>query len=284
MANKSIFAVQVKLHPVTTGNEVVSLRIQLFNEKTMRFYKNRQAEMLHWVATVLKEEQLMLSTKVPALKDFIAEFTEKEEALYFLRNGNPDAVKGDTLQKKSVKEAFVEVIMKLLSVVKAANYKSKNSQAGKVHFTESGLNKLTAEKLCEAYHQAFAAVKKIKNPGYFGLSETDILDAKAYYKEFASKKNAPTQRKKEVASKNSELHAGIKECITMLENSIDPLMRIAAEGNRELNMKYKAARKVMAKAQGRPSDAEASYRKSRERKKSTDETAGARAETTIIDA
>ncbi len=233
----------------------------------MRFYKNKQSEMLNMVAMLLKNEKEAVSAKVPALKDFISEFIEKHDKVQALKHWNPNAILHETLQKKSAKEAFAEVILKLLSVVRAANYRNKNKPAAEIHYTLWGLKKLAAADLCKVYVDAANKIKKIKNVAYYGLSPADLRDAQAYYKEFAVIKNAPAKRKRDVATKNKKLNDGIKECIDLLEHTIDPLMRLATEGNRDLSNKYKAKRTVFARGFGRPSDAEVAYRKSRMPKK-----------------
>jgi len=229
----------------------------------MRFYKNKQAEMLKLTSMLLKNEQNTLSARVPALKEFISSFLEKEKKLEKLQSWNPNAILIETVSKKSAKHAFAESTMKLLAVVKAANYKKKVRQSGEIHYTLWGLKKLSAADLCKVYLAAETRMKRIKNPAYYGLSPADMRDARAYYKEFAVIKNAPSKRRRDVAEKNRQLNDGIAECIDMLEHTIDPLMIMATENDHELKDKYKACRKVLARIPGRPSDAESAYRKSR---------------------
>jgi hypothetical protein len=233
----------------------------------MRFYKNKQSEMLHTVAAFLKSEQNDVSAKVPALKEFIADFLEKEKQLEALKSWNPNAILTETLGKKVIRQPFTEVTMKLLSVAKAANYRSKSKQNEQKHYTLWDLKKLSAAELCKVYLAAEAKVKRIKNLSYYGLSPADLRDAKAYYKEFAVIKNAPARRKRAVAEKNKKLEDSVKECIELLEHTIDPLMLLATENNWKLKERYKSTRQVLPRAQGRMSDQEAAYRKSREPKK-----------------
>ncbi len=233
----------------------------------MRFYKNKQPEMLNSVAFLLKSEKNAISVKVRALKDFISEFIEKHSKLQTLISWNPNAINIETLGKNSARQAFAEVTMKLLAVVKAVNYRSKSKPVAEMRYTLSGLKKMPAADLCKVYLDAANKVKKIKNLPYYGLSPADLHNAQAYYKEFSVIKNAPAKRKKDVAAKNKKLNDGISECIEFLEHTIDSLMRLATEDNRQLRDKYKSVRTVFARGQGRPSDAEAAYRKSRGKKK-----------------
>jgi hypothetical protein len=71
----------------------------------MRFYKEEQAEMLNRVSFMLNKEQDKLTKRVPALKQFITEFVDKEKELYAILNGNPNLVK-----KKRIAERFCQGI------------------------------------------------------------------------------------------------------------------------------------------------------------------------------
>src|SRR5437867_3610021 len=86
-----IFAVTPCNGYVTAGNEAVTTGNLKFIQK-MRFYKNRQAEMLHGVSRFLHKNNEKLSSKVPAMKDFIDEFLKKEHAVYAVKTGNPNLV------------------------------------------------------------------------------------------------------------------------------------------------------------------------------------------------
>jgi len=232
----------------------------------MRFYKNRQAEMLHWVSNFLNEKREKLSSKVPAMKDFIDEFLKQEAALYAISIGNPNVVKKNTLEKQSTRKAFVTCVAKLIAVLDASGFKLKNKPLPEMEYSVYELSKMPAEKLCQTYLKVYGAVKKVRNLQYYGLAEGDMRDMQAYYQEFSAIKNAPRVKKKEVALSNKKLNDGVKDCISFLEKHIDKMMLIAAADEPALQMDYKALRKVLPRASGRPSDAEAAYRKSRERK------------------
>lgn len=233
----------------------------------MRFYKNKQFVMLTRVAGMLKTEEKTVSARIPALREFISAFLERYEELKGLRYWNPNAISIETTNKVVVKRPFAEITLKLLMVLKAANYRSKTKQTEQKSYTLWDLRKLSAEDLCKVYLATEAKMKKIKNLAYYGLSPADLRDARAYYKEFALVKNAPAKRKKDVATKNKKLEEGIKECIEMLEQSIDPLMMLATENDLNMKLNYNAIRKVLPRGQGAMSEAEKAYRRSRLPKK-----------------
>jgi hypothetical protein len=233
----------------------------------MRFYQKRQFEMLQMVNAVLKREHEKVSGLVPALKQLIKEYDEKYSALAQLANWNPNAVMHETMNKKVVRTAFAEVVFNMMSAVKAANYRKKAPGDRQKDYTEAALKKLSAARLCELYAAIMKDAKKISNLQHYGISAEAFRDAQAYYKEFAVIKNVPAKRKKEVAAKNAKQEKSISDCIDFLEQAIDPLMHLATKEDRELRALYKSARAVLPRAQGRPSDAEAAYRKSRHHRK-----------------
>ncbi len=219
--------------------------------------------MLQIVSFVLKREREKVSERIPALRQLIKEYDEKFSALAKLVNWNPNAVMHETANKKVVRTAFAEVVFNMMSAVTAANYKKKAGAAVQKVYTEAAVKKMSAARLCELYSAIMKDAKKISNLQHYGVSEEAFRDAQEYYKEFTAIKNAPAKKKKEVAARNAKEEKSIRDCIDFLEQAVDPLMHLATREDAELRSHYKGARSVLPRAQGRPSDAEAAYRKSR---------------------
>ena len=162
----------------------------------MRFYKNRQAEMLHSVSYFLNQNRVKLSSKVPAMKDFIDEFIKRESEVYALISSNQYVVKKNTLEKQSTRNAFVTCVAKLIAVLNAAGFKVQSKALPEMEYSFYELNRIPSEKLCETYVKVYGAVKKVGNLQYYGLSDGDMRDMQAYYKEFSAIKNAPVAKKR----------------------------------------------------------------------------------------
>jgi hypothetical protein len=248
----------------------------------MRYYQTKQFEMLTRVAAVLKRDKKILSERVPALEEVIDDYVEWMDQLFKLRAGIPIATPVATGQKRTIRQKLEGAILKLTGVLRAHQYKNRNKQVDKdttaheneggtatalADYTSSGLMRATAENLYHISGKVIQEVKKIKPIRQYGLTADDIKKAEHCFEEFAKIRHAPSQSKKDTATRNEELAMGVKEGIANLENVIDPLMRIATEGNRELTMHYKGFRKVMVKGQGRMAEKEERYRRSRKRKK-----------------
>lgn len=245
----------------------------------MRYYLSRQYDMLKNVEGFLKSKQKTLISKVPALRDYVEDFMQRQEQLLNLYIGKKHVVAINTAQKKSARVEFVRQLMKLTAVLRAHRFQNNDatvrhrknvsddaSSENYIHYTFTDFRNLSAGKLAETGEQVIEAAKKIKSIDRYGITAEDVKDVQAYYKEFAAIKESPLQRKKEVAVRNNQLATGIKESIAILENRIDPLIRIAAIDDRNLEGIYKSARKVLPRGQGRPSDKEVKYRKSRQPK------------------
>src|SRR5438552_851052 len=91
----------------------------------MRYYQNKQFNMLQQVSAILKKNKEKLSKKVPALGDIITDFVEWQEQQWKLKNTNKYAVSISTGQKRSTKEGLVDMVLKLQGVIQAHHYKNK---------------------------------------------------------------------------------------------------------------------------------------------------------------
>src|SRR3974377_540157 len=91
----------------------------------MRFYKNKQAEILNRVSFFLQTKREKLVKNVPAFRKAIDEFTVMEKNLNTIQHGNKNVVKVNTLNKGIAKREFVKVTAKLIAVLNAADYKAK---------------------------------------------------------------------------------------------------------------------------------------------------------------
>ncbi len=223
--------------------------------------------MLSVVSRFLKDNKEKLAQKAPAMKVFINQFMEMEgKVQQVIITGNRYQVRTSTLEKQIIKKEFVRMVAKLIAVLNASGYSVKGKSLPEMDFSVYVLNKLSAQKLVQTYLKVYGAVKKTRNLDYYGLSAEDMRDMQAYYKEFNTVRNAPVMKKKEVALTNKNLEKGVKDCILFLKKNIDQMMLIATEADSSLLSAYKAARRVLPRGQGRPSDAETAYRKSRERK------------------
>src|SRR5690348_8848753 len=100
----------------------------------MRFYKNKQALMLDNVARFLDEKRDILSSAVPAMKDFIDEFIKMEKAVHKVRTGNPHKVTQSALEKQSIKKEFIKAVSNLIAVLNAAGFKVKGKPLTEMHY------------------------------------------------------------------------------------------------------------------------------------------------------
>jgi len=234
----------------------------------MRYYKKKQANMLGRVALFLKNHREILIKQVPALGLVIPEYLKMEDAIY---RGQLTPLRVQptvsALQKMSTREAFEQVVMKLASAAMVAAADTRQKKQEEKNLTVRDLKKLPAEGLCAAYEKAMAKVKKIRNPEFYGITADYMADAQAYYKEFRDIKASPAKKKKELAEWNKNLDKAVSDAIKYLKKKLDPLIRIASDGDANMAQEYKAVRTVQIKTLGRPSDQEVAYRKSREKKK-----------------
>jgi len=248
----------------------------------MRYYQNRQFQMLTMVASLLKRNKKGLSENVPMLEEFINDYVEWMDQLFKLKAGLRIATPVAAGRKRTIRKELEAAILKLTGVLRAHQYKNRGKQVDKdeiaresergskmalADYTSSDLIRATAENLYHVSGEVIDAVKKIKSIRHYGLTAEDIKKAEHCLQEFAKIRHAPVQSKKDTATRNEELATGMKEAIANLENTIDPLMRIATEGDKELYANYKGFRTVMPKGKGRISEKEAKYRRSRKRKK-----------------
>ena len=222
--------------------------------------------MLRKVAFYLKRQREILIERVPVMNDVIEKFIQMENAI--------DKARASTIhlqpaigasQKVVTRIAFEEVVLKLSSAAMAAGADSKQKKVVK-YASAAGLKKLSAAALCREFVSAMTQVKKMRNPDRYGLSKDFLADAQGYYKEFNAIKNVPAKKKKERADFNKGIDAAVSDCLAFLTKKIDPLMRIASLGDREMTQTYKGIRIVLPRGKGRPSDKEIAYRKSRSRK------------------
>jgi len=244
----------------------------------MRFYQKRQMEMLSYTAALLKNNKEYLIKKVPVLKNIIEEFMSEYNALLQLQNRDHGLVAISTIEKHTAREALVNIIWRLSGMLKAHRFQNKNNgedkkktkpaQARPKFYSLTELRRATTDELCNLSEKVLNSARRFKFLEHYGINQDDIKDAEAYYKEFISVKGAPKESIKEKARHTGQFKSKLQKCIAMLEYSIDPLIIIATADNNELLGHYKASRKVLPKGQGRPSDAEAAYRRSRTKKAS----------------
>src|SRR4051812_35276177 len=119
----------------------------------MRFYKNKQTEMLFMVRFFLTENKEKLSARVPAMKEMIEQFLEMEKAVVKFKAGNPNAVKAKTGEKDLVKQAFVKQVRKLIAMLRASGYKYKNKPLQELQYSFTALNRMKPDKLIAVFNK-----------------------------------------------------------------------------------------------------------------------------------
>src|SRR2546423_13042061 len=93
----------------------------------MKFYQNKQFQMLKNVAYVLKKDKTMLAARVPALKEIIEDFVEWMDESFVVQSGDKNVVKRTTLQKQDIRHGLVNCLVKLLGVLRAHHYTSRST-------------------------------------------------------------------------------------------------------------------------------------------------------------
>ncbi len=233
----------------------------------MRFYDKKKVAMLDGVSYFLGKNKDKLAEKAPAFKDLIDEFIKKHKALKELDSAtSQQKVKAETGGKSIAKREFVREMAKLIALLTTVKYKVNKKPLPEMGYSKNKLEKMAADKLLQTFDKLFKAARKVKNPRYYGVTEENMRDMAAYYKEFKDKKSAPKKKKKQMKDNRSEIQKKLKDCQVFLKDNIDPMMVIVAEHNQRLYDEYKAGRKVFPRKFGRPSEADIGYRKSRKQK------------------
>ena len=263
--------VTLRSYAVTLRNHVATLRKNGWFEnssfKKMRYYTLKQAAMLNRVARFLKENREVLVERVPALKEVIEEYLKMEEGINTGQNTpllwQPRV---STLEKKITRAGFEEIVLKLTSALAVAASRTKQKKQEVKDYTPNALKKLKAAALCNVYIKAMSAMKKTRNPEFYGLTDDFLAEAKAYYHEFNTIKNEPANKKKSRGEWFKALEDAISDALVFLKKTLDPLMRVAGTHDPAMRGHYKGARTVQIRTFGRPADKEVAFRKSRMKK------------------
>ena len=230
----------------------------------MRFFKTRQYYMLDRINSLLKKKKDKIA---PVRQKLMTEYFDLFDNLKGMVIGKLKTTSIDTSQKKQAKAGLIAITLKLCDVLRIfhSGNDTKELPASATH-TFSKLNKATTANLAKMCRQVITDTKEVPDLKDYGMTVADLNEAEAYLKEFTAVKSAPALRRQEIANRNVNINQRIKECIALLENKIDPMMRIGTENNYELRRAYFSARKVLARAPGNIQDVERRYRKSRKKK------------------
>jgi hypothetical protein len=105
----------------------------------MRYYKNKQAEMLNRVSLFLQQELAKIIKKVPALRDFISKFEEMEKIIYDFLIRNPSQLMGTTINKQIARDACIKILIKMIAVLKASGYANKGKALNEIALTPNAI-------------------------------------------------------------------------------------------------------------------------------------------------
>ena len=227
--------------------------------------------MLKQTAKMLEDYSHSLSKKVPALKQDIEEFAIRINGLTELEAEIKQGTTISVSHKKSGRKYLVTALLRLTASLRRSGYRNVQGRTEKekrVRFTVSDLGRMKESTLGLLSLEIIEAAKQLEQPGHFGLKPGDVGHAERYRNSFIAQQKETDRIRKDRTEKNKLLNEGIKESVFILTDTIDPLMSIACEDDDKLTRTYKGYREVLPKGQGRPSDVEISYRKTRARKSS----------------
>lgn len=224
--------------------------------------------MLDRIYRLLKKKKDKLYGSAPIRDKVIKEYFDLFESLQGMVIGKLKTTSIDTSQKKQAKAGLIAITMKLSDVLRIFHSSRDTKELpASATYTFSKLNKATTANLAKMCRQVITDAEEGPDLRDYGMSAADFNEAEAYLKEFTAVKSAPALRRQEIANRNVSINERIKDCIALLENKIDPMMRIASENNYELRRFYFSARKVLPRSPGNIQDIEKRYRKSRKKAK-----------------
>lgn len=92
--------------------------------------------------------------------------------------------------------------------------------------------------------QIINAIKKVKNPVHFGLTDEIIEKLHHHFKQFMDYKNKPQIQIKKHAQALRHADKLLDECLQIIQQQLDPLVTVVSQTEKQLKHIYSANRKI----------------------------------------